>query len=237
MNILGLPTVLVARGCLAPYFLGWWQRTPAPLYICDFSRWRWFEFGEAARPRWLGYRPPVGPVVLFDRNTTTGQTLRLLKKWLEADGYEVVVLGHLDYQMGRFGLRYLDFIWNDGEGYDRLGLACQAQNGVRIVPVSEFKTELVGGAYTFCVIGGEIAELGGLDARQFLPLDLRAKPIPSAGSVVFCHVPSWEEAMILGYINQKPLITVATQPGIAADYRPGDDISEVVSFLREEEGR
>lgn len=123
-TILALPVVLVARGCLAPYFLKWWQGTAAPLFILDFSRWRWFEFGQAAEPRWIGPMPGKDKlVVLFDRNTTTGQTLRLLKSWLEADGYEVVVLGHMDRRMGRFGLRYLDYVWDDGEGYDQIGRA------------------------------------------------------------------------------------------------------------------
>jgi len=234
MNILALPVILVARGCLAPYFLDWWKRTAAPLHICDFSRWRWFEFGEAARPRWIGESPPKGQVVLFDRNTTTGQTLRLLKNWLETDGYEVVVLGHMDLRMGRFGLRYLDYVWDDGEGYDRFGLACQNQNGVRLVPVADYSACKTG-AYTFCVLGGSRPELGGVDASE-TSVDLRSAPMPGNDSVVFQNVPSWEQAMILGYVNQKPLITVAGASGIVADYGMNDNLVEITDYLKEESG-
>lgn len=232
-NIFELPIILVARGCLAPYFLDWWKRTAAPLHICDFSRWRWFEFGEAAKPRWIGTPPDKSrSIVLFDRNTTTGQTLRLLKKWLEVVGYKVVVLGHMDKKMGRFGLRYLNYVWDDSEGYDKLGLACQNQNGVRIVPVSEYKTEL-DGAYTFCVIGGWRAELNGVDGSE-ANVDIRSVAIPGKTSVVFQNVPSWEQAMLLGYVNQKPLITIAGSAGIVADYGPNDDLAEITDYLKEE---
>lgn len=231
--LLEFPTILVARGCLAPYFLDWWKRTAAPLHICDFSRWRWFEFGETAKPRWIGEPPAKNqPVVLFDRNTTTGQTLRLLKQWLMANGYEVIVLGHMDKKMGRFGLRYLDYVWDDSEGYDKLGLACQNQKGVCVVPVSEYKTELEG-AYTFCVIDGSRPEIGGVNASE-MNVDIRSAPIDSNLSVVFQNVPSWEQAMVLGYVNQKPLITIAGSAGIVTDYGPEDNLCEIVQYLKEE---
>ena len=232
MNLFALPTVLVARGCLAPYFLDWWKRTPALLHIADFSRWRWFEFGAAAEPRWIGEPPAKRQAVLFDRNTTTGQTLKLLKTWLKADGYDPVVIGHLDRRMGRFGLRYLDFVWDDGEGYDRLGLVCdQAENGVRLVPVADYSVKL-GGAYTFCVIGGQRPEIGGINAPE--SVDVRTEAVSGDISVVFQNVPSWEQAMILGYVNQKPLITIAGAPGVVADYSWNDDLGEVADYLREE---
>lgn len=230
-NLLSCPAVLVARGCLAPYFLGWWQAQTTPLFVLDFSRWRWFEFGQLAEPRWIGPKPPNGHVVLFDRNTTTGQTLRLLKKWLEADGYKVVVVGHMDLKMGRFGLRYLDYVWDDSEGYDRLGLACQGKK-VNIVPVQDFNKNLAG-AYTFCVLGGERPELGGTNAPESA-VDLRSQPVANKGSVIFQSVPSWEQAMILGYINQKPLITIAGRDGIVADYGWTTDLTEIINYLKEE---
>ena len=233
MNLLALPVVLVARGCLAPYFLDWWKRTPAPLHIAVFSRGRWFEFGAAAEPRWIGEPPSKGQVVLFDRNTTTGQTLKLLKLWLQLQGYDPVVIGHLDRRMGRFGLRYLDFVWDDGEGYDRLGLVCDhAENGVRLTPVADFSVKLGAAAYTFCVIGGTRPEINGINAPG--SVDVRTEVVSGDHSVVFQSVPSWEQAMILGYVNQKPLITIAGAPGVVADYGFSDNLDEVADYLREE---
>ena len=228
-----LPAVLVARGCLAPYFLRWWKRWPAPLHVVNFSRWRWFEFGPLAAPRWIGPAPATGRLVLFDRNTTTGQTLRLLRSWLERDGYDVLTIGHLDRGMSSFGVQFLDYVWDDSEGYDKLGLACEAQGGVRIIPVSEYNTSALSGVYTFCVIGGRRDELQGSDAAG-ASFDLRATPIATPRSVVFQNVPSWEEAMLLGYINQKPLITIAGSDEVVADYSVTDSLGDIVAFLAQE---
>lgn len=231
-NLLGLSTILVARGCLAPYFLEWWQGQNSPLHILDFSRWRWFEFGKLADPRWIGEAPKRDePVVLFDRNTTTGQTLRLLKIWLEGFGYEVIVIGHMDRKMGKLGLRYLDYVWDDGDGYDPFGLACEGKNGVQIVPIAEYKKQ-VQGAYTICVLGGKIDELCGINYSKEL-VDLKNQPVEISGSVVYQSVPSWEEAMLLGYINKKPLITVAGAGEVTADYGH-DNFLEILSYMREE---
>jgi hypothetical protein len=231
-KIIGLPTILVARGCLAPYFLEWWQNQNSPLHILDFSRWRWFEFKKLADPRWIGTGPSADqPVVLFDRNTTTGQTLRLLKIWLEEHGYKVIIVGHMDRKMGRLGLGYLDYVWDDDDGYDKFGLACKGKSGVQIVPISKYKKQ-VQGAYTFCVIGGKIDQLGGIDYSPEM-IDLKNRPVKKNGSVIYQNVPSWEEAMILGYINKKPLVTIAGTHNITADYNY-DNYREILSYIEEE---
>lgn len=227
------PVILVARGCLAPYFLGWWKAQANPLHVLNFSRWRWFENGN--RPTWIGEPAPVGQVVLFDRNTTTGQTLRLLRCWLREDGYEPVVLGHMDRDMGRFGAQFLDLVWDDREGYDRLGLACGNAGGVKIVSRDEYLAQnQLGGHYTIAVLGGSLSVLGGIACPE--AAHVRLSPQPAPGSVIYQNVPDWEVAMILGYVEQKPLITIAGAPGIVTDYGWGEPLDEIFDLMNQEGG-
>lgn len=229
------PIILVARGCLAPYFLNWWRAVPNPLFVMDFSRWRWFEFGHEAAPRWIGGEPPCGEVILFDRNTTTGQTLRLLKLWLEARGYRVTVMGHMDRNMGRFGVRYVDVVWDDRPDFDPFGTMREECDDVKLVPSAHYAKELQG-AYTFCVIGGTRTELNGIDALADVDVRMNPANVPPNHSVVYQGVRNWEQAMIRGYVNNKPLITIAGAPGVTADYDHDADLSEIVTYLREETG-
>lgn len=228
LDLMTLPIILVARGCLAPYFLEWWQKnSQSILHILDFSRWRWFENGNM--PEWIETKaPPKGKVVLFDRNTTTGQTLRILKYWLIIQGYKPIILGHLDKNMGRFGIQFLDYVWDDGEGYDRFGLSCNGA-GVKLISRDEYlKNNQLGGAYTICVVGGRIPELGGMETPNVIDLK-SARPSEVSGTVVFQNVESWKKAMVLGYVNKKPLIIASPDKTIIADYHPSDfDFSDLV---------
>lgn len=210
-----VPVVLVARGALAPPFLSWWRRRGNPLFVLEFSRWRWFQYG--AVPLWLTPPAPKGEVVLFDRDVTTGQTLRLVRQWLASQGYSPVTVGHVDAERCRFGLRFLDAVWADGALLPPSALA-----GAR-------------GEYTFAVVGGSIPRLGGRRAPERV-VPLRAEVPPGPGSEVIQEVPSWEQAMLWSYLYQKPLVLIAGCPAVRADYAFGECLADVEACLREEKG-
>lgn len=225
-----VPVILVARGCLAPYFLSWWLEQANPLHTLNWSRWRWLESGNM--PQWIGDAPPPGPVILFDRNTTTGQTIRRLSGWLQERGYQPVAVGHVDATTCRFGIRYLDYVWDDRDRFDRLGLSGGSANGVSIVEREAYlRSRQVSGAYTLVTLD-MCAPPGNCELPwRCVPagVSLRAQPLSGPEqSALYIGAQDWRQAMLLSYIERKPLLLFSdTQP---ADYGIRD-IEAVIAAL------
>ena len=223
IELLQQPVVLVARGCLSSYFLGWWRaNSQGSLFVIDFSRWRWFENRKG--PTWIGRQPPrESQIVLFDRNTITGQTLRHLSHWLCTEGFKPIVIGHMVPAMGRFGAHFLHYVWEDGGEPNDLAPGGVCKNA-RCIPIARYRANFsLGGNYTLCVLGGSIPELGGQNSPS-IDIDLRTSIPTPAGPLVYQNVVDWRHAMLLSSLHYgRPLITIGLDKNVPADFYPWDD--------------
>lgn len=224
------PIVVVARGTLSPKYLRWVRKhwSDEQIHVVNFSRWRYFDGVEESACRWVT-EPLKGPakVVVFDRSVTTGLTYRYLDKWFAGQGIETINLGELDAERSKFGIKWVDFIWEDD----------------LVIPKDKWlETRQVSGEYTICVLGwrNEMAEFPRFPnpfvEGSFAQFAQAMEQLPAQGNVIIEGPTNIDIAMLEGYLLERPLITVSDNDDDSSpsDYETDESLEELVEFLRKE---
>ena len=227
------PIVVVARGTLSPKYLRWVREywDDSQIYVVNFSRWRYFDGVEESACRWVT-TPIQGPatVVVFDRSVTTGLTYKYLDQWFQKQGIKTINLGEVDAERCKFGMRWVDYVWDNGE----------------VTPKKQWlkhHKEELGGEYTIVVFGGWRPELNRFTIHTY-PCDDTNKDFSSIvedlerdapGNVIIrSFSDSIDSAMLRAYLLERPLITVSASEDIPADFSAGESLDVLVDYLQKE---